>query len=210
VNSVGVDLNTASKYLLSRVSGIGPALAEAVIERRQNKGLYKTRVDLLEVPRFSKKAFEQAAGFLRIPGAEHPLDNTGVHPERYPLIESFAKKIGKGISDLLGAGAKLLRDSTELKAELGDFTFNDVVGEIEKPGRDPRDQFVPFSFRDDIHELKDLKPEMVCPGVVTNVTAFGAFVDIGVHQDGLVHVSQLSNSFVKDPKDVVSPAIGST
>jgi protein Tex len=205
VNAVGVELNTASKHLLAHVSGIGPALAEAVVTRREARGLFKSRDELLEVPRFSKKAFEQAAGFLRIHGAEHPLDATGVHPERYGALEEFARKSGKALSDLLGReGVALLKASAELKSSLGEFTFEDVIKELEKPGRDPRESFVPFSFRDDIHELKDLKPTMVCPGIVTNVTAFGAFVDIGVHQDGLVHISQLSNRFVKDPHEVVS------
>jgi len=209
VNSVGVNLNTASYHLLAHVSGIGPALAKAIVEFRGSKGIFKSRQDLLEVPRFSTKTFEQAAGFLRVPEAENPLDNTGVHPERYEAIREAASRLGKEPADLLGEGVKQLRDSKEVAAvlrdRLGEFTFQDVLKELEKPGRDPRDAFVPFSFRDDIFEVKDLKPEMVCPGIVTNVTNFGAFVDIGVHQDGLVHISQLSNTFVKDPKDVVSP-----
>jgi uncharacterized protein len=210
VNSVGVNLNTASKYLLSRVSGIGPGLAQAIVEFRGQKGLFKSRQDLLEVSRFSAKTFEQAAGFLRIPESENPLDNTGVHPERYPDLLATAEKLGKSIRDLMGAeGVREIRASQELasslREKLGEFTFDDVLKELEKPGRDPRDAFVPFSYRDDIFEVKDLQPNMICPGIVTNVTNFGAFVDIGVHQDGLVHISQLSNVFVKDPRDVVSP-----
>ncbi len=156
------------------------------------------------MPRFSKKTFEQAAGFLRVPDSAEPFDNTGVHPERYAALGRAAAELGVSTRDFLGAGVKLVKQSASLKAELGTFTFDDVVRELEKPGRDPREGFVPFSFRADIHELKDLQPGMVCPGIVTNVTNFGAFVDIGVHQDGLVHISQLADKFVKDPKDVVS------
>ncbi|MBC7691994.1 MAG: RNA-binding transcriptional accessory protein [Methylotenera sp.] len=205
VNSVGVNLNTASYHLLSHVSGIGPALAKSIVKHRDEKGLFKNRTQLMEVSRFSSKAYEQAAGFLRIPDSEHPLDNTGVHPERYPLLENLAKKLGKDLKELMGAGVKLVKGAKELKDEVGQFTFEDIVRELEKPGRDPREGFVAFQYRDDIFEVKDLKPGMICPGIVTNVTNFGAFVDIGVHQDGLVHLSQLSNKFIKDPREVVSP-----
>lgn len=210
VNSVGVNLNTASKYVLSRVSGIGPGLAAGIVEYRSQKGLFKSRNELLEVSRFSNKTFEQAAGFLRIPESENPLDNTSVHPERYPDLLEAAEKLGKSIKEIMGSeGVREIRGSKDiskhLKEKLGEFTFDDILKELEKPGRDPRDAFVPFSFRDDIFEVKHLAPNMVCPGIVTNVTNFGAFVDIGVHQDGLVHISQLSNHFVKDPRDVVSP-----
>ncbi len=204
VNQVGVNVNTASFHLLGRVSGIGPSLARAIVEHRAKSGLFKSREALLEVPRFSKKTFEQAAGFLRVPDSAEPLDNTAVHPERYSALARAAGELGVSTKDFLGAGVKLVKQAASLKKELGDFTFADVVRELEKPGRDPRDSFVPFSFRADIHELKDLQPGMVCPGIVTNVTNFGAFVDIGVHQDGLVHISQLADKFVKDPKDVVS------
>ena len=204
VNQVGVNVNTASYHLLGRVSGIGPGLAKAIVEHRTKVGLFKSRDALLEVPRFARKTFEQAAGFLRVPGSVQPLDNTGVHPERYAALGRVATEIGVSIKDLLGPGVKAVKQSASLKSELGAFTFEDVVRDLEKPGRDPRDTFVPFSFRADIHELKDLQPGMVCSGIVTNVTNFGAFVDIGVHQDGLVHISQLSDKFVKDPKDVVS------
>ncbi len=205
VNSVGIDLNTASPYLLARVSGIGPALAKNIVEHRNKSGLYKSRQQLLKVARFSEKAFEQAAGFLRIAGGDHPLDNTGVHPERYEALETFAKSIGKSTTDLLGEGVSLVKAAEPLKAALGPFTFQDVVQELEKPGRDPRERFEVFQFREDIQTVADLKLEMMCPGIVTNVANFGAFVDIGVHQDGLVHLSQLADKFVKDPKDVVSP-----
>lgn len=205
VNSVGVNLNTASHHLLSKVSGIGPGLAKSITEYRSKSGLFKSREQLLEVSRFTKKSFEQAAGFLRIPEATNPLDNTGVHPERYFILEEFAKKIGKSLRDLIGNGVELIKKSNDLKDQIGSFTFNDIVTELEKPGRDPREEFSAFQFREDIHEVKDLEQEMICPGIVTNVTNFGAFVDIGVHQDGLVHISQLSDKFIKDPNEIVSP-----
>jgi uncharacterized protein len=205
VNAVGVNVNTGSVYLLSRVSGIGEGLAKAIVEYRESKGLFKSREDLNDVPRFSKKTFELAAGFLRIPESGNPLDNTGVHPERYADLEAMAKSNGKSVSDFVGSGAKQLLKVPEAKAKLGEFTLKDIVSELEKPGRDPRDVFVPVQFRDDLTELKDVKAGMVCPGVVTNVTNFGAFVDIGVHQDGLVHISQLGQKFVTDPSQVVSP-----
>jgi uncharacterized protein len=205
VNSVGVNLNTASSHLLARVSGIGPAMAKKIVEYRGTKGLFESRQQLLEIPRFSAKVFEQAAGFLRIPNSAHPLDNTGVHPERYTALEQLAARLGKGVGELTGSGVELVKQAEDLKAEVGEFTFADIIAELEKPGRDPREEFSAFAFREDIHEVKDLQPGMTCPGIVTNVTNFGAFVDIGVHQDGLVHISQLSNKFVKDPRDVVNP-----
>ncbi|MGE0126542.1 MAG: Tex family protein [Blastocatellales bacterium] len=205
VNAVGVNLNTASYHLLEHVSGIGPAMAKKIVEHRAANGLFTSRQQLLDIPRFSKKTFEQAAGFLRIPAAEHPLDNTGVHPERYPALESLAAKLGKNVAELTGSGVELIKQSEDFKSEVGEFTFADIVTELAKPGRDPREEFSAFAYREDIHEIKDLQPGMTCPGIVTNVTNFGAFVDIGVHQDGLVHISQLSNRFVKDPRDVVNP-----
>jgi protein Tex len=204
VNQVGVNVNTASYHLLAHVSGIGPGLARAIVEHRAKEGLFKSRDGLLEVPRFSKKVYEQAAGFLRVPEATHPLDNTGVHPERYGALDKLASELGVTTAALVGPGVKLVKQSRTFKDEVGAFTYDDLIRELEKPGRDPRDGFVPFSFRADIHELKDLQPDMVCPGIVTNVTNFGAFVDIGVHQDGLVHISQLADKFVKDPRQVVS------
>ncbi len=204
VNQVGVNLNTASHHLLRHVSGVGPGLARAIVEYRSEKGLFGSRLDLLKVPRFSRKVFEQAAGFLRVPEASHPLDNTGVHPERYPALEKLAERLGVPVSDFLGPGVQKVKAARTLRDDLGAFTFDDVVKELEKPGRDPRETFTPFSFRQDIHKLEDLAPGMVCPGVVTNVTNFGAFIDIGVHQDGLCHISQLADRFVKDPKEVVS------
>jgi len=205
VNQVGINLNTASMHLLAHVAGIGPALAKAIVDRRSLGGLFKSRTELLEVSRFSQKAFEQAAGFLRVPESENPLDNTGIHPERYPLLEGLAQRLGKSVQDLTGGGAEAVKQDAEFKNQVGEFTFDDIVRELEKPGRDPREIFIPFSYRDDIHELKDLQIGMICPGIVTNVTNFGAFVDIGVHQDGLVHLSHLARRFVKDPSEVVSP-----
>jgi uncharacterized protein len=205
VNAVGVNVNTGSAYLLSHVSGIGDGLAKAIVDYREANGLFKSRDDLTNVPRFSKKTFEQAAGFLRIPESANALDNTGVHPEKYADLEAIAKSQGKTIQDFIGAGAKQLLKMNEAKEKLGEFTMKDIVTELEKPGRDPRDVFVPIQFRDDINALKDVQIGMICPGVVTNVTNFGAFVDIGVHQDGLVHISQLTNKFVTDPSQVVSP-----
>ena len=205
VNAVGVNVNTGSVHLLSHVSGIGEGLAKAIVEYREKNGIFKSRDDLNQVPRFSKKTFEQAAGFLRIPESALPLDNTGVHPEKYADLEAIAKSQGKSIQDYIGSGAKQLLKLPEAKDKLGEFTLKDIVSELEKPGRDPRDIFVPVQFREDLNALKDVQPGMMCPGVVTNVTNFGAFVDIGVHQDGLVHISQLGNKFVTDPNTVVSP-----
>jgi uncharacterized protein len=205
VNTVGVNVNTASRHLLAYVSGIGPSLASSIVEHRAAKGLFSSRDELMQVPWFGARAFEQAAGFLRIPNGGNPLDNTGVHPERYKALESFASQSQKSINDLIGKGVAAFKTNTQLKQTLGDFTFNDIIQELEKPGRDPRSEFEYVKYREDIHEISDLKPGMVCTGVVTNVTNFGAFVDIGVHQDGLVHISQLSDSFVKDPRAVVNP-----
>jgi len=205
VNGVGINLNTASRHLLARVAGLGPALAGAIVERREQEGLFRSRHQLLEVPRLGPKAFEQAAGFLRVPGGEHPLDDTGVHPERYAALEALAARLGKGVAELMGPGAALVREAVSLKEELGAYTWGDVISELEKPGRDPRATFVPFSFREDAHKLEDLKPGMVCPGVVSNVTNFGVFVDVGVHQDGLVHVSQLGAKHAKDPQSALKP-----
>lgn len=206
VNGVGVDLNTASAPLLSYVSGIGPTLAKNIIEFRKSNGLFSDRDDLMKVPRFSTKVYEQCAGFLRIMNGKQTLDATGIHPERYAAVRDMAHELGVSISQLTGEGAKKLLPLKEKWSQLvGEFTFDDIVRELEKPGRDPRDPFKAFSFRDDIFEVKDLKDGMICPGIVTNVTNFGAFVDIGVHQDGLVHISVLSHKFVDDPRKVVNP-----
>ncbi len=206
VNNVGVDVNTASAALLSHVSGIGPATAQNIVKYREETGLFKQREDLLKIPRFSSKVFEQSAGFLRIPNGKFVLDSTGIHPERYPAVKDMAQDLGVSLSDLIGEGAqKLVTQRTKWAKLVGEFTFDDIVKELEKPGRDPRDPFKVFKFREDIFEVKDLVEGMICPGVVTNVTNFGAFVDIGVHQDGLVHISELSHKFVDDPRKVVSP-----
>ncbi|HEX4998552.1 MAG TPA: Tex family protein [Terriglobia bacterium] len=205
VNSVGVNLNTASYHLLERVAGIGPSLAKKIVDHRNTAGLFSSRTQLLDISRFSRKAFEQAAGFLRIPNAAHPLDNTGVHPERYAQLEGLAARLGKAVGELTGSGVALVKQDRAFQREIGEFTFADIVQELSKPGRDPRSEFQAFSYREDVHAVADLKAGMVCPGIVTNVTNFGAFVDIGVHQDGLVHISQLSDRFVKDPREVVNP-----
>ena len=206
VNNVGVDVNTASAALLSHVSGIGPATAQNIVKHREEKGLFQQREDLLKITKFSTKVFEQAAGFLRIPSGKLVLDATGIHPERYQAVKDMAQDLGVGLGDLIGEGAKKLLDQrTKWAALVGEFTFDDIVKELEKPGRDPRDPFKVFKFREDIFEVKDLVEGMICPGIVTNVTNFGAFVDIGVHQDGLVHISEISHKFVDDPRKVVNP-----
>ncbi len=206
VNGVGVDLNTASAPLLSFVAGIGPALAKNIVDHRKSSGLFTDRSDLMKVPRFSTKVYEQCAGFLRIMNSKQVLDATGIHPERYAAVRDMAQELGVGVGQLVGEGAKkLVGLRSKWAAIVGEFTFDDIVRELEKPGRDPRDPFKAFSFRDDIFEVKDLKDGMICPGIVTNVTNFGAFVDIGVHQDGLVHISALSHKFVDDPRKVVNP-----
>ncbi len=206
VNNVGVDVNTASSSLLSYVSGIGPGLASAVVDYRKKNGLFQDRSDLNKVPRFSQKVFEQAAGFLRIVNGKVFLDSTGIHPERYAAVRDMAQDLNVNINQLVGEGAKkLLAARTKWAAIVGEFTFDDICKELEKPGRDPRDPFKVFQFKEDIFEVKDLKEGMICPGLVTNVTNFGAFVDIGVHQDGLVHISELAHKFVEDPRKVVNP-----
>jgi uncharacterized protein len=205
VNYVGVDLNTASWALLSYVSGIGPSLAKAITRFRDQNGPFSSRGSLMNVPRFGTKAFEQAAGFLRIPGGEHPLDNSAVHPERYGLVESMARDLGVSLKQLVADPA--LTNRIDLKryvsAGVGLPTLNDILEELRKPGRDPRSRFQTAAFRDDVREIEDLREGMVLQGVVTNVTAFGAFVDIGVHQDGLVHISHLASRYIKNPHDAV-------
>jgi uncharacterized protein len=205
VNFVGVDLNTASWALLSFVSGISESLAKAIVNQRDNEEAFVQRKQLLKVPRFGKKAYEQAAGFLRIRNAEQPLDNTAVHPERYQLVSQMAADLGVSLVKL--TTEPTLLDKISLEQYVGDDiglpTLHDIVAELKKPGRDPRESFVTASFREDVMEVKDLKEGMTLNGIVTNVAAFGAFVDVGVHQDGLVHVSQLADRFVKDPNQVV-------
>jgi uncharacterized protein len=205
VNGVGVELNTASKQLLSYVAGLNSGLAANIVAHRNQNGPFKSRRDLLRVPRLGEKAFEQAAGFLRIQDAENPLDRSAVHPERYTLVERMAADAGCGVRDLMER--EDLRKRIDLRRyvteDAGLPTLQDILAELARPGRDPRKQFEAFSFAEGVERPEDLKPGMKLPGVVTNVTAFGAFVDVGVHQDGLVHVSQLADHFVKDPADVV-------
>ena len=205
VNYVGVDLTTASWALLSYVSGVGAALAKGIVRYRDEGGKFASRQALLQVPRFGARAFEQAAGFLRIRGGDHPLDNTAVHPERYPVVEAMAADLGVSLA-VLAANPALVASidlARYVSGTVGLPTLRDITAELEKPGRDPRAEFATAAFRDDVRELADLREGMVLQGVVTNVTAFGAFVDIGVHQDGLVHVSHLAERYVRDPHEVV-------
>lgn len=205
VNAVGVELNTASKQILSYVSGLGPQLAQKIVEYRDENGAFKHRDQLKKVPRLGDKAFEQAAGFLRIHNAENPLDSSAVHPERYPLVAQIAKDKGCTVADLMRDDK--LRQSIPLQKYITDTvglpTLNDIMSELAKPGRDPREKFEVFSFTEGVNAITDLKAGMKLPGIVTNITAFGAFVDIGVHQDGLVHLSQITNRFIKDPNEVL-------
>jgi uncharacterized protein len=205
VNGVGVELNTASKQLLAYVSGLGPVLAANIVAHRNENGPFKSRAELKKVPRLGEKAFEQAAGFLRLRDGGHPLDASAVHPERYELVDRMAKDLNCTVNDLMrDAGLRQKIQLPKYVTEaVGLPTLNDILGELAKPGRDPRQQFEVFSFQSGVEKMEDLKPGMKLPGIVTNVTAFGAFVDIGVHQDGLVHVSQLSDRFIKDPAEVV-------
>ena len=205
VNFVGVDLNTASWALLSFVSGIGGSLAKSIVKYRDSAGAFVRRDQLLEVPRFGQKAYQQAAGFLRIRGGEQPLDNTAVHPERYPLVRRMAHDLNVELTTLLADPGLIARISLEqyIANDIGLPTLRDIIAELKKPGRDPRASFNVTSFREDVTEVGDLQVGMTLSGIVTNVAAFGAFVDIGVHQDGLVHISQLADRFVKDPNQVV-------
>ncbi len=205
VNAVGVDLNTASAPLLSHVSGLGPGLAESIVQHRDRNGAFKSRKDLLRVDRLGPRAFEQCAGFLRIRDGAEPLDASSVHPEAYDVARRVVAACGRDIRQILGHDGALkgLRAEQFANETFGLPTVRDIFAELEKPGRDPRPSFVTAAFRDGIEEITDLKPGMVLEGTVTNVAAFGAFVDIGVHQDGLVHVSQLADRFVKDPHEVV-------
>jgi len=205
VNAVGVDVNTASAPLLSRVSGLSSTVAEGIVSYRDSNGMFKSRADLRNVPRLGEKTFEQAAGFLRIMNGSDPLDASAVHPESYPLVKKILKDIQKGVKEVIGDAAILRNLNPEKYADekFGVPTITDILKELEKPGRDPRPEFTTATFKDGIEKISDLQPEMILEGVVTNVAAFGAFVDIGVHQDGLVHISALSNTFVKDPHSVV-------
>jgi uncharacterized protein len=205
VNRVGVEVNTASVPLLSYVAGIGPTLAANIVKLRDERGGIKSRKELADVPRLGAKAFEQAAGFLRVRGSEHPLDASAVHPERYALVEQMARDLGVPLLSLIGNTTAIADVNVKqyVSNDVGIPTLNDILSELRKPARDPRNAFEPPPYRDDIREMKHLTEGMVLDGVVTNIVAFGAFVDIGVHQDGLVHVSQLSDTYVSDPNAVV-------
>jgi protein Tex len=205
VNRIGADLNTASASLLTRVAGIGPGLAKKIVAHRNEKGAFKNRKQLLEIAGLGPKAYEQAAGFLRINGGDQPLDASSVHPERYPFVEKLAQDLETPLATLIGNDELIDKIKLEdyISAEIGELTLRDILKELRKPGRDPRKAFQSVEFRKDVMKISDLKEGMELKGIVTNVTAFGAFVDIGVHQDGLVHISQLTNTFVKDPNEVV-------
>jgi uncharacterized protein len=205
VNSVGVDLNTASVPLLTRVSGLSGSVAKAVVRWRDANGVFKTRQDLLKVTGLGAKTFEQSAGFLRIRGGDNPLDMTGVHPETYPVVEQIIVKTAKPIQEIMGRSdvLKTLRPELFANDKFGAITIKDILGELEKPGRDPRPDFKVARLADGVEDIKDLKEGMTLEGTVSNVAQFGAFIDLGVHQDGLVHVSQLANKFVSDAREVV-------
>ena len=205
VNSVGVELNTASKELLSYVSGLNKQIAANIVKHRQENGPFKSRAEIKKVSRLGPKAFEQCAGFLRIRESKNPLDSSAVHPERYAVVEAMSKDLSCTVADLIAKSD--LRKRIDIKKYVSDSvglpTLQDILSELDKPGRDPRSKLEPFEFSADVHGIEDLKEGMQLPGIVTNVTAFGAFVDIGVHQDGLVHVSELANKFIKDPSEFV-------
>jgi uncharacterized protein len=205
VNNVGVEINTASKQLLTYVSGLGPILADNIVSYRNDHGPFQSRTDLLSIRGMGSKTFEQSAGFLRIRNGVNPLDASAVHPESYIVVEAMCRDLNCSITDLMTNPT--IRDQLVLDRYVNDKiglpTLEDIRTELAKPGRDPREQFDPITFSESVHTIEDLKPGMKLPGVVTNITAFGVFVDIGVHQDGLVHISQLSNHFVKDPAMLV-------
>jgi uncharacterized protein len=207
VNAVGVDLNTASTALLTRVSGLNSVLAKNIVEFRDANGPFPNRSTMRKVPRMGEKTFEQAAGFLRVNNGDNPLDRSAVHPEAYPVVERILARLGKSVTEVMGQPEALsgLAPAEFTDEKFGLPTVRDILAELEKPGRDPRPEFKTATFREGIESISDLAPDMILEGVVTNVAAFGAFVDIGVHQDGLVHVSALANRFVKDPHDVVKP-----
>jgi uncharacterized protein len=205
VNAVGVDVNTASAPLLARVSGLSSSVAQSIVNYRDQQGAFASRAALKKVPRLGDKTFELAAGFLRIVNGANPLDASAVHPESYPVVEKILADIQKDIKAVIGDSAlvKRLNPAKYADDKFGVPTVTDILKELEKPGRDPRPEFTTATFKDGVEEISDLRPDMILEGVVTNVAAFGAFVDIGVHQDGLVHISALSNTFVKDPHTVV-------
>jgi len=205
VNKVGVELNTASKELLQYVAGVGPQQAKKIIEYRNKNGAFSSRQELLKVNGFGKKAFEQAAGFIKINGAKNPLDNTAVHPESYFVVEAMAKAKKLKVEELINNKEALnsLVPENFVTTKIGLFTIKDIIIELQKPNRDPRKKVEVFEFDKSVKKPTDLKEGMILPGIITNITAFGAFVDVGVHQDGLVHISKLTKGFVSDPHDVV-------
>jgi uncharacterized protein len=205
VNAVGVDVNTASAPLLARVSGLSSSVAQSIVNYRDQQGAFSSRAALKKVPRLGDKTFELAAGFLRVMNGENPLDASAVHPESYPVVEKILADIKQDIKSVIGDSAlvKRLNPAKYADDKFGVPTVSDILKELEKPGRDPRPEFTTATFKEGVEEISDLRPDMILEGVVTNVAAFGAFVDIGVHQDGLVHISALSNTFVKDPHTVV-------
>ncbi len=205
VNQVGVNLNTASKHLLQYVSGIGPKMAENIILYRKENGVFQARKDLIKVKGLGAKAFEQSAGFLRIPDAANPLDNSAVHPESYHIVTAMAKNLGQSVATLIKNPAA--RQQIDIKQyvteQVGLPTLKDILQELAKPGLDPRGQAEVFAFDDTVRDISDLKPGMQLPGIVTNLAKFGAFVDIGIKENGLIHISQITNRFIKDPAEVL-------
>jgi uncharacterized protein len=203
---VGVDVNLASAPLLSYVAGIGPKLAEGIVVYRNEHGRFETRKQLLKIPKLGKKAFQQAAGFLRIAGGSEPLDNSAVHPESYYVVEKMADRLKVTTKQLVGNGGLVqgLDAANFVDDRTGLLTLRDILDELVKPGRDPRSEFKVVNFAEGVRQLADLKPGMILEGSVTNVTRFGAFVDLGVHQDGLIHISELANRFIQDPAEVVA------
>jgi uncharacterized protein len=206
VNLVGVNVNTASKHLLTYISGLGPTLAQNIVDYRAKNGAFKSRKELLKVPRMGEKAFEQCAGFLRIPDAKNPLDNSAVHPESYHVVETMAKDLDATVKDLIEDKElkKQLNLNKYISGNVGLPTLNDIVQELDKPGRDPRKTIEAFEFDKSVKTIEDLREGMILPGIVTNVTNFGCFVDVGIKENGLVHISELADRFVSDPTEIVS------
>jgi len=206
VNRVGVDVNTASQHLLTYISGLGPSIAQNIVDYRTTNGPFPNRQALKNVPKMGAKTFEQAAGFLRVTGSDNPLDNSAVHPESYPIVNKMAKDLGCTIHELMSNEAlrKQIDITQYITEKTGLPTLTDIMHELEKPSRDPRAQIEVFRFDDNVHDLNDLKIGMELPGIVTNIAAFGAFVDIGVHKDGLIHISQMGRKNLRQPQEVVS------
>ena len=206
VNLVGVNLNTASSHLLTYISGLGPQLAQNIVNYRAEHGVFTSRKELMKVPRMGAKAFEQCAGFMRIPEAKNPLDNTAVHPESYCIVEQMAKDLGCNVAELIADKELRMKINPEryISPTVGMLTLKDILQELEKPGRDPRKPIEIFEFDKHVHTINDLREGMELPGIVNNITNFGAFVDIGIKENGLIHLSQLAERFISDPNEVVS------